>query len=154
MGMNIKVGDDEDEAVMSEINVTPLVDVMLVLLIIFIVTAPLALSVVPVQLPKASLDEMGKPVDPLVLSVDLQGQFYFEENHRTTTFSEAELPARLQEAYKRYEHFAKNEKTKERFPVVFIRADNATEYGKVYAVIKKLAETGFYRVSLMSEQPG
>ncbi len=153
MGMNIKVGDDQEEAVMSEINVTPLVDVMLVLLIIFIVTAPLALSVVPVTLPKASLDEMGKPVDPLVLSMDLQGQFYFEENNKTSTFSEAELQGRLVEAYQRYEHFTKNEATKERFPVVFIRADNATEYGKVYAIIKKLAEVGFYRVSLISEQP-
>ena len=154
MGMNIKVGDDDDDApVMSEINVTPLVDVMLVLLIIFIVTAPLALSTVPLNLPKAGLDEMGKPVDPLVLSVDLQGTFYFEENHRTSSFPEAELQGRLQESYKRYEHFAKNEALKERFPVVFIRADNATEYGKVYAVIKKLAEVGFYRVSLISEQP-
>ena len=56
MGMNVKSdGDDDDGTVMSEINVTPLVDVMLVLLIIFIVTAPLALSVVPIKLPKAGL---------------------------------------------------------------------------------------------------
>ncbi len=151
MGMNVKQGDDEDgESVMSEINVTPLVDVMLVLLIIFIVTAPLALSVVPVKLPKANLDEMGKPVDPLVLSVDLQGKFYFEENHHTSSFPETELQGRLQIAYERYKQFA----GKPRFPTVYIRADNATEYGKVYAVIKKLAEVGFYRVSLMSEQPG
>ena len=127
MGMNVKSSEDDDDgSIMSEINVTPLVDVMLVLLIIFIVTAPLALSVVPVKLPKANLDEMGKPVDPLVLSTDLQGLFYFEENHRTSSFSEAELPARLQEAYTRYKGFS----GKDRFPVVYIRADNATEYGK------------------------
>jgi len=150
MGMNVKSSeDDDDSSVMSEINVTPLVDVMLVLLIIFIVTAPLALSTVPVKLPKADLDEMGKPVDPLVLSIDLQGQYYFEENHRTSTFAEAELPARLQESFLRYKQFS----GKDRFPVVYVRADNALEYGKVYTIIKKLAEAGFYRVSLMSEAP-
>jgi biopolymer transport protein ExbD len=150
MGMNVKSdGDDDDGAVMSEINVTPLVDVMLVLLIIFIVTAPLALSVVPVKLPKAGLDEMGKPVDPLVLSLDLAGNFYFEENHRTSTFSEAELPEKLSDAFTRYKQFA----GKDRFPVVYLRADNAAEYGKVYNMIKKLTEAGFYRVSLMSEAP-
>lgn len=150
MGMNVKSdGDDDDGAVMSEINVTPLVDVMLVLLIIFIVTAPLALSVVPVKLPKAGLDEMGKPVDPLVLSIDLQGLYYFEENHRTSTFSEAELPAHLEDSYSRYKQFA----GKDRFPVVYVRADNATEYGKVYNIIKELSKSGFYRVSLMSEAP-
>jgi biopolymer transport protein ExbD len=150
MGMNVKSSEDDDDgAVMSEINVTPLVDVMLVLLIIFIVTAPLALSTVPIKLPKAGLDEMGKPVDPLVLSIDLQGQFYFEENHRTSTFAEAELTARLTDAYGRYKQFS----GKDRFPVVYIRADNAAEYGKVYNIIKKLSEVGFYRVSLMSEAP-
>ena len=92
---------------------------------------------------------MGKPVDPLVLSLDLQGQYYFEENHRTSTFTEAELPARLQDAFSRYKQFS----GKDRFPVVYVRADNAAEYGKVYSIIKKLAETGFYRVSLMSEAP-
>jgi biopolymer transport protein TolR len=150
MGMNVKSSEDDDDgAVMSEINVTPLVDVMLVLLIIFIVTAPLALSTVPIKLPKAGLDEMGKPVDPLVLSVDLQNQYYFEENHRTSTFTEAELTDRLNDAYGRYKPFA----GKDRFPVVYIRADNAAEYGRVYNIIKKLSEVGFYRVSLMSEAP-
>ena len=150
MGMNVKSSEDDDDgAVMSEINVTPLVDVMLVLLIIFIVTAPLALSTVPIKLPKAGLDEMGKPVDPLVLSVDLQNQYYFEENHRTSTFPEAELTDRLNDAYSRYKQFS----GKDRFPVVYIRADNAAEYGRVYNIIKKLSEVGFYRVSLMSEAP-
>lgn len=148
MGMNVQSQDD-DGSVMSEINVTPLVDVMLVLLIIFIVTAPLALSVVPVKLPRAGLDEMGKPVDPLVLSLDLAGNYYFEENHRTSTFSENELPTRLADAFTRYKQFA----GKDRFPVVYLRADNAAEYGRVYNIIKKLTEAGFYRVSLMSEAP-
>ena len=150
MGMNVKSdGDDDEGSVMSEINVTPLVDVMLVLLIIFIVTAPLALSVVPVKLPKAGLDEMGKPVDPLVLSVDLQGLYYLEENNRTSTFNENELAGKLAEAFVRYKPFA----GKDRFPVVYVRADGATQYGKVYEIIKKLSESGFYRVSLMSEAP-
>ena len=150
MGMNVKSGEDDDEgAVMSEINVTPLVDVMLVLLIIFIVTAPLVLSSVPVKLPKAGLDEMGKPVDPLVLSIDLEGKYYFEENKRTSEFSEAELPTKLAEAFPRYKQFS----GKDRFPVVYVRADNSTQYGKVYGIIKELSTAGFYRVSLMSEAP-
>lgn len=150
MGMNVKSGEDDDEgAVMSEINVTPLVDVMLVLLIIFIVTAPLVLSSVPVKLPKAGLDEMGKPVDPLVLSIDLEGKYYFEENKRTSQFSESELPTKLAEAFPRYKQFS----GKDRFPVVYVRADNSTQYGKVYGIIKELSTAGFYRVSLMSEAP-
>ena len=149
MGMNVKSDGDDEDSVMSEINVTPLVDVMLVLLIIFIVTAPLALSVVPVKLPKAGLDEMGKPVDPLVLSVDLQGQYYFEENHRTSTFTANELPVKLADAFTRYKQFS----GKDRFPVVYVRADNSTQYGKVYDIIKELSKAGFYRVSLMSEAP-
>ena len=69
--------DDLGEAIAS-INVTPLVDVMLVLLIIFMVTAPLMLSQVPVTLPKAALQEMGKPRDPLIVSFDLNGNYYID----------------------------------------------------------------------------
>jgi biopolymer transport protein ExbD len=153
MGMNVKGpsdGDDDDGAVMSEINVTPLVDVMLVLLIIFIVTAPLTLSSVPVKLPKASLDEMGKPVDPLILSMDNNGLFYFEENKTTQTFQNVnELQAGMTQVLPRYKQYA----GKDRFPVVYVRADQTVEYGKVYALIKLLGKVGFYKVSLMSEAP-
>ena len=151
MAMNVKASheDDDEGSVMSEINVTPLVDVMLVLLIIFIVTAPLVLSTVPVKLPKAGLDEMGKPVDPIILSMDLQGNFYLEELGKTTEFPEDQLPARLADMYTHYQQFA----GKDRFPVVYVRADGASEYGKVYAVIKKLSAANFYRVSLVSEAP-
>ena len=79
----------------------------------------------------------------------MQGLYYFEENKRTSQFSEAELAGKLAEAFPRYKPFA----GKDRFPVVYVRADNATEYGKVYGIIKQLSESGFYRVSLMSEAP-
>src|SRR5258707_1223816 len=103
MGMSVRSssGGGEEEGGLSpvaEINVTPLVDVMLVLLIIFMVTAPLMLSQLPLKLPKASLQDMGKPRDPLLVSLDKDGTYYIDlGGGRTEQLTLDRLPARLHE---------------------------------------------------------
>ncbi|MDR3419484.1 MAG: biopolymer transporter ExbD [Nevskia sp.] len=146
MGMNVKTTaaseDDDDlgEAI-AAINVTPLVDVMLVLLIIFMVTAPLMLSQVPITLPKAALQEMGKPRDPLIVSFDLQGNYYIESGGgHTEQLQLAQLPGRLHEIA-----------VAQPDNLVYIRADKGAVFDKVRDLLKMAAAAGFYRVSLMSQ---
>src|SRR4029077_12603404 len=77
---------------MAEINVTPMVDVMLVLLIIFMVTAPLMMAQLPIELPKTSAQDLGQPPQPLIVGLDAQGNFYIGGDQ----VSEADLPGKLQ----------------------------------------------------------
>ena len=146
MAMNVQPspaeGDDEGtgEAI-AAINVTPLVDVMLVLLIIFMVTAPLMLSQVPITLPKATLQEMGKPRDPLIVSFDVQGNYYIDTGGgHQEKLALAQLPARLHEIA-----LAQPDN------LLYIRADRSVAFDKVRELLKMAAAAGFYRVSLMSQ---
>jgi biopolymer transport protein ExbD len=144
MAMNVpSAGGGEDDDAMgpiAEINVTPLVDVMLVLLIIFMVTAPLMLSKVPITLPKANLDEMGKPRDPLIVSIDLDNHFYLDTGQHSEEIPQDQLANRLRA-------IAKTQGDN----LVYVRADKGVEYGKVLDLIGMVGNSGFYRVSLMSE---
>jgi biopolymer transport protein ExbD len=134
---------EEDMEPVAAINVTPLVDVMLVLLIIFMVTAPLMLSQVPITLPKASLQEMGKPRDPLIVSFDLQNNYYIDTGGgRSEQVPYDQLPARLHQIALTMPD-----------NLVYIRADKNTTFDRVRDVLKIAAEAGFYRVSLMSQAP-
>ena len=133
-------GEDTGEAI-AAINVTPLVDVMLVLLIIFMVTAPLMMSQVPVTLPKAALQEMGKPRDPLILSFDLQGSYYIDTGGgHVERIAYEQLPGRLHDIA-----------AAQPDNVVYIRADKAAVFDKVRDLLKTAAQAGFYKVSLMSQ---
>jgi TolR protein len=134
--------DDDGMGPIAEINVTPLVDVMLVLLIIFMVTAPLMMSKLPITLPKASLNEMGKPRDPLIVSVDLQNHYYLDAGQHSEELPMDQLAARLRS-------LAKSQPDN----LVYVRADKGVEYGQVVDLIKTVGESGFYKVSLISEAP-
>ena len=126
---------------LAEINVTPLVDVMLVLLIIFMVTAPLMMSRVPVALPKAALQEMGKPRDPLIVSFDLHGNYYVDTGAgHVDELHYEQLPQRLHELA-----------VAQPDNLVYIRADKQVVFDKVRDLLKIAAQAGFYKVSLMSE---
>ena len=131
-------GDEQELAPMAEINVTPLVDVMLVLLIIFMVTAPLMMSQLPIQLPKASLQEMGKPRDPLIVSMDTQGNYFINSDPVAAGQLEPQLRGIAR-------HQPDN--------VVYVRADKSVAYGKVVALLQLVGNAGFYKVSLMSQAP-
>ncbi len=120
---------------LSEINVTPMVDVMLVLLIIFMISAPLLQSGVQLELPRGNVD-MPVNEDHLVLSLDADGKHYLND-----TYLQPEVM--LEKVGKAVA--ASKEKT------VYIRGDAAIPYGKVMALISNLKESGIEQVSLVTE---
>ncbi len=123
---------------MSEINVTPFVDVMLVLLIVFMVTAPLLTVGVPVDLPQADAQPITTPEEPLVVTVDAEGRLYIQE----TEVAEVSLVPRLQAITDA------NPETR-----IYVRGDRAIAYGKVMEVMGLINEAGFRRVALLAEAP-
>ncbi len=136
-------GDDEGElSPVAEINVTPLVDVMLVLLIIFMITAPLMMSQLPITLPKASLEEMGKPRDPLIVSITTDDRYFIETGSHNEEIPFDQLPARLHTIAQTMPD-----------NLVYVRADKGILYGKVVDLLAMVGGAGFYKVSLMSEAP-
>jgi biopolymer transport protein TolR len=120
---------------MAEINVTPFVDVMLVLLVIFMVTAPLLIAGVPVDLPKTAAASMVKPEEPLVITVTAQGKVYLHE----TEVTESELVEKLT---------AMADKAAQR---LYVRGDKSVPYGRVMDVMSHLAKAGFVKVALIAE---
>lgn len=119
---------------MNEINVTPFVDVMLVLLIVFMISAPMMQSGVDLELPEASL-EMKQSEESIVLSIDAQGKYFMNSDH-------FQLPVLL-------------EKVKEQLggvenQVVYVRGDKNIKYGVVIALIAELKEAGIDQVSLIT----
>ena len=121
----------------ADINVTPLVDVMLVLLIIFMITAPLLQVGVPVDLPKTSAQQVGGKDEPLVVSVNAQGEVFLGE----TKYDVAELGAKLKAVHE--------EKPDQR---VFMRGDKSVDYGKMMEVMGIVIESGFRQLGLLGEQ--
>jgi biopolymer transport protein TolR len=121
----------------ADINVTPLVDVMLVLLIIFMVTAPLLQVGVPVDLPKTSAQQVGGKDEPLVVSVNAQDEVFLGE----TKYELPELSSKLKAVHE--------EKPDQR---VFIRGDKAVNYGKMMEVMGVVIDSGFRQLGLLGEQ--
>ena len=123
---------------MSEINVTPMVDVMLVLLIVFMVAAPLLTVGVPVDLPKTQAPTINEQKEPLVVTVNAQGQIYVQE---TPIDADALLP-KLQ---------AITENNQD--ATIYVRGDKAINYGRVMEVMGLIASAGYSKVSLIAELP-
>ena len=121
----------------ADINVTPLVDVMLVLLIIFMITAPLLQVGVPVDLPKTSAQQVGGKDEPLVVSVNAQDEVFLGE----TKYDVAELGTKLKAVHE--------EKPDQR---VFIRGDKSVNYGKMMEVMGAVIDSGFRQLGLLGEQ--
>jgi len=124
---------------MSEINVTPLVDVMLVLLIVFMVTAPLLTAGVPVDLPKADSQALPEDDKPLTISLDQNGAIFIED----TEISEAELVDRLAAIA-----------VERRDARIYVRGDRNLAYGDIMAVVAKVNSAGFSKVALVTEKEG
>lgn len=142
MGMGpIRSGDLDDEfssAPVSDINVTPLVDVMLVLLIIFMVAAPLMTVGVPVQLPKTAAPKVAQSKQPVVISIDGQGQPFLDKEPLA---SEA-LLERLRSLV-----------TQDPEQVVLVRGDQNVPYGRIVEVMGQIRLAGFSKVSLIAQAP-
>lgn len=124
---------------MSDINVTPFVDVLLVLLIIFMVTAPLLVTGVPVNLPETRAKGLDQDAKPTVVSIDRDGGLFIDD----AQVSDAELPDRLSEIV------AANA-GKPDAPQIFLRADTALDYGRVMRVMGELNRAGLNKVALVS----
>jgi biopolymer transport protein TolR len=124
--------------VMSEINVTPFVDVMLVLLIIFMVSAPLLTVGVPLDLPQSQAKSLEQDREPLTVSVNLKGQVFLQNSEITVE----ELVAKL------------NAVTQARGGLderIFVRGDRKVDYGTVMRVMGRLSQAGYRRVALVTE---
>ena len=126
-------------APMADINVTPLVDVMLVLLIIFMVTAPLLVTGVPVNLPETRAKGLDQDDKPTVVSIDRDGGLYIDE----TQISDADLADRLAE-------IVPANAGKAEPPQIFLRADTGLDYGRVMRVMGELNRAGLNKVALVS----
>ncbi|WP_174284940.1 protein TolR [Sphingomonas bacterium] len=125
-------------APMADINVTPLVDVMLVLLIIFMVTAPLLTAGVPVQLPDSRAKPLDQDAKPTEISIDGQGRLFVDKDE----ISDAALPDRLAQIA--------GSRAVGQPPQIFLRADRALDYGRVMRVMGELNHAGLNRVSLVT----
>jgi len=121
---------------MVEINMTPFVDVCLVLLIIFMVTAPFAISGVNVKLPETKAHRVNLSDKPLILTVTQKGTFFIEK----TKIQENKLIATLKEA-----------QGKQKDPIVFIRADKNVPYGKVMTAMSAAQLAGIQKIGMIGE---
>jgi biopolymer transport protein ExbD len=129
---------NESGAPMSEINVTPLVDVMLVLLIIFMITAPLMSHKIKVELPQANLDkreEKVPPAPPITVTVTADGKLYWNDQPVTANMLESQLSVEAQ-------------KTPQ--PAVNIRGDETTKYRAISEVVNKAQAQGIRKVGFVA----
>lgn len=129
----------QKRAPMAEINVTPLVDVMLVLLIIFMVTAPLLVAGVPINLPDSRAKALDQGDKPVQISMDATGKLFIDEAEITR----ADLPQRLADIAA---------KGGAQSPQVYLRADRQLDYGEVMGVMGEINRAGLNRVALVTTE--
>ena len=133
--MAFKLRSSKKEPI-SEINVTPFVDVMLVLLIIFMVTAPLLTVGVQVDLPETSADTLPEETEPLTLTINSKGEIFIQE----TKVEYEKIIAKIMAV--------SNNRTDTR---IFVRGDKTINYGRVLEIMGMLSGSGFTKVALISE---
>lgn len=121
---------------MSEINVTPFVDVMLVLLIVFMVSAPLLTVGVPIELPQSAANPLEGDTEPLTITIDTDGKVYLQNSEIA-----------LEEVVERLQAIAANG-YEER---IFVRGDRAVDYGAVMQIMGRLNQAGFRRIGLVTD---
>jgi biopolymer transport protein TolR len=121
---------------MSEINVTPFVDVMLVLLIVFMVTAPLLTVGVPVDLPKTRAPALGQDKEPLSVTIAKDGKIYLQKEVVAQDVLVAKLQAISQNGYDQR---------------IFVRGDKSVDYGRVMNVMGLLSQAGFTHIGLVTD---
>lgn len=139
MGMNVSNGGRKGRrSPMSEINVTPFVDVMLVLLIIFMVTAPMMSTGVPVNLPDSRAKALEQPSEPIEVSIDAEGRVFLGTEDITDTLAE------------RFTGIVANRS--EGDAQVMLNADQALDYGRVMQVMGELNRAGLNQVALVTRE--
>ena len=123
---------------MSNINVTPLVDVMLVLLIVFMITAPMLTVGVQVDLPQTKANQLNSDADPLIITMNKNREIFIQD----TVVSKEDLIPRLKAISK------VNSKTR-----IFVRGDNLLPYGEVIGIMGKIQSAGYEKVALVAKLP-
>lgn len=123
---------------MADINVTPLVDVMLVLLVVFMITAPLLTVAVPVDLPKAQAQSVKQDKEPLVVTVDVKGNVFLQETRTELDVLISKLKAVT----------GSNPDAR-----IFVRGDKGVAYGRIMEVMGTINAAGFTKVALVAELP-
>ena len=139
MAMRLPASGDSGEdsySPLAEINVTPMVDVMLVLLVIFMVTAPLLTVGVPINLPKTSAAQVTVPQQPLVVSMNAAGETFIGDNPVAGDDLKAQLAT-----------LASQDPTR----IVYVRGDRAIQYGTLMDLLGLVNTAGFTKVSLLAE---
>ena len=139
MSMNVGSDNGEEDAVMSEINTTPLVDIMLVLLIIFLITSPVVLKLQKIALPSETNQALKPRPDNVNIVVNKDGDMYWNQT-------------RLQNTDELFE-FLKKESVKLPQPEVHIRGDQETRYEFVGKVIYTAQRAGIQKVGFITEPP-
>lgn len=127
---------NQDDDVLSEINITPLVDVMLVLLVAFIVTAPLLNKAIPVNLPKTEATASADPKKPLAVSIDEAGNVWFDKQRVPLAQVEPQLARRKQ---------------RDADLAVSLQADERVPYGPVAKVMGAVQHAGIAKLSLVTQ---
>ncbi len=139
MSLHVGGGSDPDEPILSEINVTPLVDVMLVLLVIFMITAPMLHQGIEVALPQAEAENLPSRVeDPIILSVTREGLVYL----RDTPIHKSQLVERLTPVLE-----ARQDKS------LFLKGDRDVPYGVVVELLDLLHNGGIEQIGMITESP-
>ena len=123
---------------MSNINVTPLVDVMLVLLIVFMITAPMLTVGVQVDLPQTKANQLNSDADPLIITMNKNSEIFIQD----AVVSPEDLIPRLKAISK------VNSKTR-----IFVRGDNLLPYGEVIEIMGKIQSAGYEKVALVAKLP-
>lgn len=137
MGMSLsRSGERKKKKLISEINVTPMVDVMLVLMVIFMITSPMLIAGIEVDLPETDAKPVSSDYKPLVVSIDKEGEVFIME----TKVPSGELVAKLENIVK--------EKKDTR---IFVKGDKNVPYGRIVEIMAGITNAGFTRVALISD---
>ncbi len=140
MAMNVGPGPDgEEDAVIASINTTPLVDVMLVLLIIFLITIPVVTTAIPVKLPKERIETRESKAENIIISVDAQSHIFWYETPVASVDA-------LTEKLKKVAHMKPQ-------PEVQVRGDMAARYEGVGRVLLACQRAGIVKVAFITEPP-
>lgn len=136
--MAISSGGGDSDEVLSEINITPMVDVMLVLLVVFIITAPMMTNAIKVNLPETEATvQIEEPKKPVVLSIDEQGRIYLDKDEYSLEVIESELA---------------NRKLQDPEIRLNLNADETVPYGKVAKVMVLIEKAGITSLSFVTER--
>lgn len=136
MASSFNFKNNKKHHVVSDINITPFVDILLVLLIIFMVTAPMITSSVDVTLPEGSADKISDKIQPIPVSIKSNGSIFIEED----SVKISSLPEKLLAV-------SNNNLNRK----VYVRADKNLDYGRVMKVVRLINNSGFNQVSLATE---